>query len=193
MAGLCEGGNEPPGSLKARHKNRMILMVLIYIIAKKHFDSVDLKFLVSEHPYMSCDREFGIIEKRKKKMQDHGSRRDYSQKCTDGPALRPVEIYCANPRYELRAIDPLLVPTQPHDSLTTGLYSQHKSIYHSFFGNFPQGPLSVRGETPPPSRSASAEAIQRRLATYPRRLNDMKNHKRDDEERMMGEERKWRR
>ncbi|KAJ4443931.1 hypothetical protein ANN_05720 [Periplaneta americana] len=45
----------------------MILMVLIYIIAKKHFGSVDLKFLVSEHSYMPCDREFGIIEKRKKK------------------------------------------------------------------------------------------------------------------------------
>ncbi|KAJ4441947.1 hypothetical protein ANN_11811 [Periplaneta americana] len=44
----------------------MILTVLIYIIAKKHFDSVDLKFLVSEHFYMPCDREFGIIEKRKK-------------------------------------------------------------------------------------------------------------------------------
>ncbi|KAJ4443416.1 hypothetical protein ANN_05084 [Periplaneta americana] len=48
----------------------MILMVLIYIIAKKHFDSVDLKFLVSEHSYMPCDREFGILEKRKTKMQD---------------------------------------------------------------------------------------------------------------------------
>ncbi|KAJ4429755.1 hypothetical protein ANN_21959 [Periplaneta americana] len=45
----------------------MILMVLIYIIAKKHFDSMDLKFLVSQHSYMLCDREFGIIEKREKK------------------------------------------------------------------------------------------------------------------------------
>ncbi|KAJ4438951.1 hypothetical protein ANN_14905 [Periplaneta americana] len=43
-----------------------------------------------------------------------------------------------------------------------------ESIYHSCFGKFSQGPLSVRGETPPPSRSASgaiAEAIQRRLTT----------------------------
>ncbi|KAJ4450687.1 hypothetical protein ANN_02116 [Periplaneta americana] len=75
MVGLCEGGSEPPVSLKfsaRQNKNRMILMVVIYIIAKKHFDSVDLKFLVSEHSYMPCDKEFGIIEK---KMQDHGSRR----------------------------------------------------------------------------------------------------------------------
>ncbi|KAJ4449214.1 hypothetical protein ANN_00611 [Periplaneta americana] len=56
-------GTGKPG----QNKNQMILMVLIYIIAKKHFDSVDLKFLVSEHSYMSCGREFGIIEKRKKK------------------------------------------------------------------------------------------------------------------------------
>ncbi|KAJ4450509.1 hypothetical protein ANN_01936 [Periplaneta americana] len=55
----------------------MILMVLIYVIAKKHFDSVDLKFMVSEHSYMPSNREFGIIEKRKKKMQDHGSRREH--------------------------------------------------------------------------------------------------------------------
>ncbi|KAJ4426711.1 hypothetical protein ANN_26509 [Periplaneta americana] len=60
-APACQGG-------VGQNKNLMILMVLIYIIAKKHFDSVDLKFLVSEHSYMpNDDREFGIIEKRKKK------------------------------------------------------------------------------------------------------------------------------
>lgn len=41
-------------------------MVLIYAVAKKYFDTIDLKFLVSGHSYMPCDRDFGIIEKRKK-------------------------------------------------------------------------------------------------------------------------------
>lgn len=49
-----------------QNKNRMILMVLIYLVAKKYFNTIDLKFLVSGHSYMPCDRDFGIIEKRKK-------------------------------------------------------------------------------------------------------------------------------
>ncbi|KAL4090146.1 hypothetical protein QTP88_025045 [Uroleucon formosanum] len=49
-----------------QNKNRVILIVLIYAIAKKYFDTIDLKFLVSGHSYMPCDRDFGIIEKRKK-------------------------------------------------------------------------------------------------------------------------------
>lgn len=44
----------------------MILLVLIYAVAKKYFDTIDLKFLVSRHSHMPCDRDFGIIEKRKK-------------------------------------------------------------------------------------------------------------------------------
>ncbi|KAJ4449867.1 hypothetical protein ANN_01273 [Periplaneta americana] len=67
----------------------------------------------------------------------------------------------------------------------------------------PNTPLSVRGETPPPSRSASgavAEDIQRRLTTFHggrsrepvasggRLWSDL----RDDEERLIEVERKWR-
>lgn len=41
-------------------------MMLIYIVTKKYIDTIELKFLVSGHSYMPCDRDFGIIEKRKK-------------------------------------------------------------------------------------------------------------------------------
>lgn len=49
-----------------QNKNRMVLMTLIWVVAMNYFEKVDLKFLVSGHSYMPCDRDFGIIEKRKK-------------------------------------------------------------------------------------------------------------------------------
>lgn len=49
-----------------QNKNRMILMALIYLVTKGIFDEIDMKFLVSGHSYMPCDRDFGVIEKRRK-------------------------------------------------------------------------------------------------------------------------------
>ncbi|KAF6212564.1 hypothetical protein GE061_013089 [Apolygus lucorum] len=45
---------------------RMVLMTLILVVAMNYFEKVDLKFLVSGHSNKPCDRDFGIIEKRKK-------------------------------------------------------------------------------------------------------------------------------
>ena len=49
-----------------QNKNRMVLMVLIYAVINNLVDNIKLKFLVSRHSYMPCDRDFGIIEKWKK-------------------------------------------------------------------------------------------------------------------------------
>ena len=49
-----------------QNKNRIVLMVLIYAVVNNLVDNINLKFLVSGHSYMPCDRDFGIIEKRKK-------------------------------------------------------------------------------------------------------------------------------
>jgi hypothetical protein len=44
----------------------MMLMALIQLVTKGIFDEIDMKFLVSGHSYMPCDRDFGVIEKRRK-------------------------------------------------------------------------------------------------------------------------------
>ncbi|GFR05736.1 uncharacterized protein TNCT_644531 [Trichonephila clavata] len=49
-----------------QNKNRMVLMIMIYAVAKGILDCIEFKFLVSGHSYMPCDRDFGIIEKRKR-------------------------------------------------------------------------------------------------------------------------------
>lgn len=47
-----------------QNKNRMVLMVLIFLVGKGYYDTIDFKFLVSGHSYMPCDRDFSEIEKR---------------------------------------------------------------------------------------------------------------------------------
>lgn len=49
-----------------QNKNRMMVMTIIYLLAKGIFKSVEMKFLVTGHSYMPCDRDFGVIEKRKR-------------------------------------------------------------------------------------------------------------------------------
>lgn len=50
----------------AQNKNRMMIMALIYLVSKRYCDCIELKFLVSGHSFMDCDRDFGVIEKRRK-------------------------------------------------------------------------------------------------------------------------------
>lgn len=49
-----------------QNKNRMVLFALIYLVANGIYDIIDHKYLVSGHSFMSCDRDFAQIEKRKK-------------------------------------------------------------------------------------------------------------------------------
>lgn len=49
-----------------QNKNRMVLFALICLVANGIYDTIDHKYLVSGHSFMSCDRDFAQIEKRKK-------------------------------------------------------------------------------------------------------------------------------
>ena len=49
-----------------QNKNRMMLFTLMLLVNSGLFDDITLKFLVSGHSYMDCDRDFALIEKRKK-------------------------------------------------------------------------------------------------------------------------------
>lgn len=50
----------------AQNKNKMMLFLCIYLVAKGYFDEVHQKYLVSGHSFLSCDRDFAQIEKRKR-------------------------------------------------------------------------------------------------------------------------------
>lgn len=52
-----------------QNKNRMVVFVILYLVAKQYFDEVTLKFFVTGHSFMPCDRDFGLIEKRKQIMK----------------------------------------------------------------------------------------------------------------------------
>lgn len=49
-----------------QNKNRMILMIFIYLIVIGKFTQIEQKFLVTGHTYLPCDRDFAQIEKRKR-------------------------------------------------------------------------------------------------------------------------------
>lgn len=49
-----------------QNKNRMFIFLWLYLTSKDIFTEINQKFLVKGHTYMSCDRNFGHIEKRKR-------------------------------------------------------------------------------------------------------------------------------
>src|SRR5258705_6370941 len=53
----------------AQNKNRMLLFLWFYLIARGIVDEVQQKYLVSGHSYLSCDRDFALIEKIKRKRK----------------------------------------------------------------------------------------------------------------------------
>lgn len=82
----CRGGNEiascllkvlkdvtPTHTLIAwsdncagQNKNQMLLFLWIYLTAIGVYKEVDHKFLVAGHTFLDCDRDFAVIEKRKR-------------------------------------------------------------------------------------------------------------------------------
>lgn len=49
-----------------QNKNQMTLFLWIYLVVNGYFDEIHQKYLVSGHSFLSCDRDFALIEKRKR-------------------------------------------------------------------------------------------------------------------------------
>lgn len=49
-----------------QNKNRMIILLWIYLIQLGIFEEIQQKFLITGHSFLSCDRDFALIEKRKR-------------------------------------------------------------------------------------------------------------------------------
>nr|CAI5826307.1 unnamed protein product [Callosobruchus analis] len=52
-----------------QNKNRMVIFVLVFLVLHQVFDTIEYNFLISSHSFMSCDRDFALIEKRKRVMK----------------------------------------------------------------------------------------------------------------------------
>lgn len=76
-----------------QNKNRMIVLVMLYLIVTKKFESIEIRFLVSGHSFLACDQDFAIIEKRKRKV----------------PAMVPADIKTmiqkARPSHPFKIVD----------------------------------------------------------------------------------------
>lgn len=51
----------------AQNKNRMIVFIYMFLVSCGLFDTIEHRYLVSGHSFLQCDRDFAIIEKRKRK------------------------------------------------------------------------------------------------------------------------------
>ncbi|KAK5640415.1 hypothetical protein RI129_011226 [Pyrocoelia pectoralis] len=49
-----------------QNKNKIMLMLFIYLVTSGMYDEIEQKFLVSGHSYLPCDRDFAQIERRKR-------------------------------------------------------------------------------------------------------------------------------
>ncbi|KAJ8941649.1 hypothetical protein NQ314_010293 [Rhamnusium bicolor] len=52
-----------------QNKNRMVIYVLVFLVLHQVFDTIEYNFLISGHSFMCCDRDFALIEKRKRVMK----------------------------------------------------------------------------------------------------------------------------
>lgn len=52
-----------------QNKNRMVIFVLVFLVLHQVFDTIEYNFLISGHSFMCCDRDFALIEKRKRVMK----------------------------------------------------------------------------------------------------------------------------
>jgi hypothetical protein len=52
-----------------QNKNRMAVFTLLFLVSLGVFTSIEQKFLVSGHSFLSCDRNFAQVEKRKRVMK----------------------------------------------------------------------------------------------------------------------------
>ena len=53
----------------SQNQNQIILAIYLTLIAKGVFDKITHKFPVKGHTFLACDRDFGVIEKHKKKCK----------------------------------------------------------------------------------------------------------------------------
>lgn len=53
----------------SQNKNRMIVFIYIFLVSVGLYETIDHKFLVSGHSFLQCDRDFALIEKRKRKCK----------------------------------------------------------------------------------------------------------------------------
>lgn len=49
-----------------QNKNQMFIFLWLYLTAKGYFQEINQKFLVKGHTFMQCDRDFALIDKRKR-------------------------------------------------------------------------------------------------------------------------------
>lgn len=53
----------------AQNKNQIMLAMYLTLLAKGYFSEIIHKFPVKGHTFLACDRDFGVIEKKKKRSQ----------------------------------------------------------------------------------------------------------------------------
>lgn len=51
-----------------QNKNRTMLFLMIWLVSNGLFQEIQQKFLLKGHSFLTCDRDFGHIEKRKRKQ-----------------------------------------------------------------------------------------------------------------------------
>lgn len=52
-----------------QNKNKMVVYVMLFLVSNGVFDTIQQNFLTSGHSFMACDRDFALIEKRKRVMK----------------------------------------------------------------------------------------------------------------------------
>lgn len=52
-----------------QNKNKVMIMLFIFLVCHGIFENIQHNFLISGHSFMACDRDFALIEKRKRVMK----------------------------------------------------------------------------------------------------------------------------
>lgn len=74
-----------------QNKNKIILMLLIYLVSQGIYEKVQHKFLLSGHSYLTCDRDFALIEKRKRVVKNY-TPENIEKMIAETPHQRPFNV-----------------------------------------------------------------------------------------------------
>ena len=75
-----------------QNKNFKIMCLWLFMVESGHFDSITHKFFVPGHSMMDSDRDFGIIEKKKRKVQYVYTHEDWVSLIESAKTKNPFKV-----------------------------------------------------------------------------------------------------
>jgi hypothetical protein len=94
------------GNCAGQNKNKTLLVLMLFLVNMGIFDEIIQTFLVSGHSFLSCDRDFAIIDKRRRVCTNFAPS-DLQKMVRTAKLTNPFQVIPRNEIGFLRPPDPI--------------------------------------------------------------------------------------